>query len=118
MALSATLANAPTNTELTVYNQGFALVKEQRSLQLKAGTQEVMVEDVAQMIEANSVGIRSLSAPGSFSVLEQNYQYDLISPAAILAKAVGKKIAFNRVMPDGRVERLEGKLLSAPTAVV
>lgn len=111
-------ATADGSPELTVYNQGFALVKDQRTLTLKAGVQEVAVEDVAQMIEANSVGIRSISAPGSFSVLEQNYQYDLISVQAILNKAVGQRIAFNRVLPDGKAERIEGVLLSAPSAIV
>lgn len=118
LAIAATVGQAASGTELTVYNQGFALVKEQRSLSLKNGTQTVSIEDVAALIETNSVGIRSLSFPGSFSVLEQNYQYDLISPTAILNKAVGQKITFNRVLPDGRKERLEGILLSAPTAVV
>lgn len=109
-----TAAVASGNAELTVYNQGFALVKEPRELTLKNGVQEVVVEDVAQMIEANSVGIRSVSNPGSFSVLEQNYKYDLISPDAILNKAIGKRIAFTRVMPDGKKERFTGVLLSAP----
>lgn len=119
MALGAVLsAGLPQNTEITVYNGGFALVKEQRVLRLKPGQQQVAVEDVAQMIEANSVGIRSLSDPGSFSVLEQNYQYDLISVAAILQKAVGKEIVFNRVLPNGSRERIVGTLMSAPTNVV
>lgn len=119
MALAAIAASvAPQGTELTVYNQGFALVKERRTLNLKSGVQKVAVEDVAQMIEADSVGIRSLSAPGSFSVLEQNYQYDLIGVEAILRKAVGKQIVFNRVNPDGKKERIVGTLLSAPSSVV
>ncbi|MFM9873718.1 MAG: DUF4139 domain-containing protein [Fimbriimonadaceae bacterium] len=112
------LATPPTSTDLTIYNGGFALVKEQRNLDLRAGTQEVAIQDVAQMIEANSVAIKSLSAPGSFSVLEQNYQYDLISPIAILNKAVGSVITFNRVLPDGTKERLSGTLMSAPTQMV
>ena len=116
--LAASVGQAASGAELTVYNQGFALVKELRSLDLKNGVQTVSIEDVASMIETNSVGIRSVSAPGSFSVLEQNYQYDLISPTAILNKAVGQKVAFNRVLPDGSKERLVGTLLSAPTAVV
>lgn len=115
---STILASLPSSTELTVYNQGFALVKERRQLDLKAGVQNVAIEDVAQLIEANSVGIRSVSDPGSFTVLEQNYQYDLISVQAILAKAVGKRIVFNRVLPDGKVERIVGTLISSPTAVV
>jgi len=119
LALSTILhASLPSNTELTVYNQGFALVKEQRSLDLKKGVQQVAVEDVAQMIEANSVGIRSISEPGSFTVLEQNYQYDLISVQAILNKAVGQEIKFNRVLPDGKKEQIVGKLLTAPTNIV
>lgn len=114
----ALVAAQPGDVELTIYNQGFALVKEQRSLDLRAGQQEVRIEDVAQLIEVNSVGIRSLTAPGSFSVLEQNYQYDLISPIAILNKAVGHEIVFNRVLPNGDRERIVGTLLSAPTAMV
>jgi hypothetical protein len=117
-ALAIATAAAPGDVELTIYNQGFALVKQQRALELRTGMQEVRIEDVAQLIEVNSVGIRSLTQAGSFSVLEQNYQYDLISPAAILNKVVGKPIVFNRVLPDGTKERIVGTLLSAPTAVV
>jgi len=109
---------SPAQTELTIYNQGFALVKDQRTLQLRQGIQDVAIQDVAQLIEANSVGIRSISAPGSFTVLEQNYQFDLISVAAILNKAVGQKIAFNRILPNGATERIEGTLLSAPSAII
>lgn len=109
---------ADRGTELTVYNQGFALVKELRDLDLKMGRQTIAIEDVAAQIEPNSVGFRSVSAPGSLSVLEQNYQYDLIGVEAILNKAVGKKIVFNRVNPDGKKERIVGTLLSSPTAIV
>ena len=109
-----TAAISTGSSELTVYNQGFALVKEPREITLKKGVQQVVVEDVAQTIEMSSVGIRSVSAPGSFSVLEQNYKYDLIDAEAVLAKAIGKKIAFTRVLPDGSKERFTGILMSAP----
>lgn len=118
LMMTAAQASQPSQTELTVYNQGFALVKEQRSINLQRGMQEVRVEDVAQMIESDSVAIRSLTEEGSFTVLEQNYQYDLISPIAILNKAVGKHITFHRVLPNGEKESIRGILLSAPTAVV
>jgi hypothetical protein len=78
----------------------------------------VVVEDVAAMIETNSVGIRSLTDANSFSVLEQNYQYDLISPNAILNKAVGQKIKFHRSLPNGQKETIVGTLLSSPTAII
>lgn len=112
------LAAAPSSTELTVYNQGFALVKEERELTLRNGEQEIAIEDVAAQIESNSVGIVSLSKPGSFTVLEQNYKFDLISPIAILNKAVGKKITFRRILPNGARESVSGILMSSPTAIV
>jgi len=118
IALAATVASPAKSASLTIYNDGFALVKEVRSLNLTTGEQDVVVEDVAQMIEANSVAVNSLTAPNSFLVLEQNYQYDLISPQAILARAVGQRIAFNRILPNGERERIAGVLLSAPYAIV
>lgn len=105
-------------TEVTIYNQGFALVKEVRQFDLAAGRGKVAVDNVAALIEPNSVGFRTLSSNGTISVLEQNYQYDLISVEAILNKAVGKRITFNRVLPNGHREQVSGTLLSAPSAIV
>ena len=118
LGLGLALAQASTANEVTVYNQGFGLVKETRQIPLKQGLQTVAVEDVAAQIETNSVGIKSLTDPNGFSVLEQNYQYDLISPIAILNKAVGKQIRFHRVLPNGAKEVLTGTLVSSPTAIV
>jgi len=115
LAQAVASGNGP---EVTVYNQGFGLVKELRSLSLRAGRQSVAVEDVAAMIETNSVAIRSLGRADAFEVLEQNYQYDLISVQAILNKAVGKEVRFHRVLPNGQREVVVGTLLSSPTAIV
>jgi len=114
---AAFMASNSAQTELTIYNQGFGLVKEVRHLTLKQGRQAVAIEDVASKIDPTSVGFRCTSDPSAFSVLEQNYQYDLISPQAILNKAVGQKIRFVRTMGMQR-EILAGTLLSAPTAIV
>lgn len=118
MALGVVLAAvAPSSSELTVYNQGFGLVKEVRSLNLRQGRQTVAIEDVASMIEPASVSIHSLTDPDSFSVFEQNYQFDLISPTAILNKSVGGRVRFVRTIGNQR-DVLEGTLISAPTAIV
>ncbi len=118
MAIASTSIQNSQPTELTIYNGGFALVKETRQLNLKQGRQEVAIEDVPQLIEPTSVGMRSVSSPGSFSVWEQNYQFDLISVQAILNKAVGGKIVLNRVLPNGVKERVSGTLMSSPTAII
>lgn len=102
------------NVSLTVYNQGFAIVRERREVALAAGMNRVRYQDVAQLIEPATVSIQSASVPGGVSVREQNYQYDLIGTAAILEKSVGRTVRLRRVLPDGRVEVVEGTLLSAP----
>lgn len=109
--------SAANTTEITVYNQGFGFVKELRDISLISGRQTIKVEDVASMIDPSSVGIRSITDPNSFEVLEQNYQYDLISPQAILNKSVGKKIRVIRTIGNQR-DIVEGVLLSAPNSVV
>lgn len=98
------------NLEITIYNDDFALVKDTRRMNLPAGDSTVDVQDVAARIEPSSVAMRSLGA--AMTVLEQNYQYDLMSPEAILRKAVGQRVRFNRVLPDGRSEFVDGILLS------
>lgn len=112
------LASAPIATEVTIYNQDFALVKEQRNLDLKAGIQDVLIEDVAQTIERESVGLRSLTAPGSISVLEQNYRFDLINAHEILNRSVGQEVTLTRHLPNGSKEEIKGVLLAPPTAIV
>jgi len=114
LALSSVAAGG---TEVTIYNQGFGLVKESRVFDLRQGRQTVSVEDVAAMIEPSSVGIKSLTDANSFEVLEQNYQYDLINPQAILNKSVGQKVRLIRTIGNQR-DVLEGTLMSSPTAIV
>jgi hypothetical protein len=111
------LASGPSQTEITIYNQGFGLVKEVRSLNLKQGRQSVAIEDVASQIDPTSVSFHSLTNKDAFSILEQNYQYDLISPQAILSKSVGQKVRFIRTIGNQK-DVLIGTLLNAPTSIV
>ncbi len=117
-AALALVTGAPNGApELTIYNQGFALIKENRTFHVRAGRQTLAVEDVAATIDATSVGFKCLDTSNPFEVLEQNYQYDLISPAAILNKSVGKRVRFIRTIGNQR-DVLEGVLISAPNAIV
>lgn len=78
--------------EVTVYNVNVGLVKDVRQVKLGQGVQELRFMDVASQIMPASVSIRSLSGPRGFAVLEQNYEYDLLSPRKLLDKCVGKKV--------------------------
>lgn len=104
-------------TELTVYNANFGLVKEVREINLASGRQSVRVEDVAAYIDPTSVSLKSLTKD-DIEILEQNYQYDLISPQVILLKSIGKRIRVRQVFENGQERVTEGVLLSAPGQVV
>ena len=93
---------------LTIYNQNIALVKEIRSVDVKEGTDELRYSDVAAQIDPTSVHIESLTAPEAFQVLEQNFQYDLVSTERLLSKYIDRQIAV--VTKDGNL--YEGTLLS------
>ena len=108
---------APQSVELTVYNVNFGLVKEIRTVDLRAGRQELRVEDVAAFIDPTSVGFKVLQG-GPLDILEQNYQYDLISTSTILLKSIGKRIRFRHLLENGTERITEGELLAAPGQVV
>ena len=109
---AAGTAGKPKDVELTVYNQNFALVKEQREMTLTQGINYVSVLDVASQIEPTSVAFKSLTDPEGVVVREQNYQYDLVSPDTILNKSIGKKVKIRRIV-EGRVVEQDGVLLSS-----
>ncbi|HYQ15596.1 MAG TPA: hypothetical protein VEQ58_07560, partial [Polyangiaceae bacterium] len=99
---------------ITVYNQNFGVVREVREL-ASLGTGQVTLEfrDVASSIRPETVAIKSLSAPGAISVLEQNYRYDLLSPQTLLEKYVGKSIRTYRYHEaTGKEEARDAELLS------
>lgn len=86
------------SVSVTVYNSNLGLVKEIRRLTLPEGITELKFADVASQIMPQTVHIVSLTDPSSLNVLEQNYEYDLLSPQKMLEKFVGKEI---RVLRDG-----------------
>lgn len=96
------------SVELTVYNQDLALVKERRMLELPSGVGELRFTDVAALIDPSSVWFRSLTDP-KVKVLEQNYEYDVISDAKLLQKYLGQKIRLATV----KGETYEGYLVGA-----
>jgi len=78
---------------LTVYNDGNAIVKETRAISVPAGASEVRFEDVASTIDPTSVTFKSVTDPEGTTILEQNYEYDLVSADKILEKYLGKPVS-------------------------
>ncbi len=97
---------------ITVYNQNFGLVREVRTVDLPGGALSLEYGDVASSIQPETVHIRPLDG-GRLDVLEQNYQYDLLSPQKLLEKYVGRTVTVYRTNPvSGIEEAMAAEVLS------
>jgi hypothetical protein len=104
-----------TELALTVYNSEIALVRDVRNLQLARGTSDLHFMDIAATVNPATVHFRSLSEPSRVSVLEQNYEYDLLEPEKLLRKYVGRDVTLVRTREDNgstREEEVMAHLLS------
>jgi hypothetical protein len=116
--LSPLLAQAPTpgsppsaqgDVSLTIYNDNLALVQDKRQLNLKAGRVRQEFPDVSGQIRPETV---SLAGDG-VEVVEQNFDFDLLSPEAMMEKAVGESVTLVRVNPASGAETRERALVLA-----
>ena len=82
-------AEAKEGVALTVYNGNYAVIREVRKIDIKDGV--VYFKDVAQQIDPTTVHFKSLTDPKAV-LLEQNYQFDLVSPDKMLQKYLDKPI--------------------------
>ncbi|HET9881997.1 MAG TPA: hypothetical protein VFS81_09590, partial [Candidatus Binatia bacterium] len=71
---------------ITVYNSNIGLIKDSRRLSLPAGITQLKFGEVAAKIMPQTVHIKSLSDPKRLQILEQNYEYDLLTPQKLLEK--------------------------------
>jgi hypothetical protein len=105
-------APALAQTQLTIYNQNFATVKETRTLELKKGETEVRVSDITAHLEPDSVVLRDLKKPDVIRILEQNYESDPLSEGLLLRKSEGKVLDFEVTLPQtGEKKIVKGKIL-------
>ena len=89
-----TTAKDRQSVNVTVYNSNIGLVRETRRLMLPNGRVALRFADVAAQIRPETVHLSSLTAAGSLSILEQNYQYDLLNPGKLLDKYVGREVTL------------------------
>lgn len=94
--------------QITVYNSNLAVVKDRRKMAIPDGIGTVRFSDVATQIDPTSVHFESLSDAEGTSVLEQNYEYDLVSPTKLLDKYIDQDVTL--YTKDGAITT--GRLLS------
>lgn len=108
-------ANAQGDVAVTIYQNGQSLVQDTRQMAMPAGRSKQEFPDVSAMIRAETV---TLTGPG-IGIVEQNFDYDLLTPAKLMEKAVGQTITLVRTNPaTGAESRVQAKVLAANGGVV
>lgn len=110
----STLADQ-TGVAVTIYNRNLALIKDHRRLQLKSGTVNLAFRGVSAKMQPET----ALFTANGLTVIEQNFEFDLLTPKSLLQKYVGHKIEVIKRHPTTGVEtREKAEVLSANSGVV
>jgi hypothetical protein len=96
---------------------GFALVRLDRDLELAKGRSSYKLTDVAALIDPTTVQFLSLTDPAGTKVLEQNFQFDLVSQEKLLSKYIDRDVSIEQQQGDG-VKVIEGTLISSNDGLV
>ena len=113
---NATLADQ-TGVAVTIYNQDLALVRDARTISLVKGENDVAFIDVSAQIRPQTALLKSSAGP--LDVLEQNFDFDLLTPEKLLEKSVGSMVRVIRLDPDSGDEVVqEARVLSVANGVV
>ncbi len=108
--LSISLFAQSSQPSLTIYNQNFAVVRQQLPLDLKSGENQVNVSDITMHLEPDSIILRDPTGKHTLQVLEQNYRADPVSQALLLSLYEGKTIDFEVGRAQG-FEIIKGKVI-------
>lgn len=101
-----------TDVAVTVYNNNRALVRDTRTLTLPLGEVSLEFADVAEQIMPQTVSLRAIGEEDSLAILEQNYEYYLMSQQKLLEKYVGKEVRLINKNKDLDFYEVNARLLS------
>jgi len=104
---------------VTIYNENLALVKDKRTLALPAGENTLAFREVSGKMRPETALLQSKSQKHDIVVIEQNFDFDLLTPQKLLEKYVGKTIGIVKTHPTTGEETVEdAKVLSSNNGVV
>ena len=114
-AANTTAKEDRVSVAVTIYNQNLALIKDRRQIDLDKGLQTLDFREVSGQIRPETALLKA----DNLAVLEQNFEFDLLTPGALLEKYVGRDVTVIRTHPTtGEETRLEAHVLSANNGVV
>ena len=96
---------------LTIYNQDFAVVREQLNLNLKEGSNEVSISDITAFLEPDSVVLRDPNGKQALQIIEQNYRSNPVSQGLLLSLNEGREIEFITKDKDNIEKIIKGKII-------
>ena len=105
ISVSAAIADQPA---ITVYNQNFAVVRENISLEIQPGVNQLTFTDITAHVEPDSVILRDPSGEYRLQVLEQNYRADPLSQQLLLSLFEGQTIQF---LVPGKDQPINGRIV-------
>ena len=111
--------NDQNEVAVTIYNDQLALVKDLRTIQLGSGFNKLAFREVSAQMRPETALLRSLDYPDGFRLIEQNFDFDLLTPQKLLEKYVGKKVRVVKTHPKtGKETLLDATVLSVNNGVV
>lgn len=124
LLLCDSVANAETGEQLstlsdqksiavTIYNNNLALVKDLRQVDLVSRDFNLAWRDVSAQMRPETALLRSVSQPGSIMVVEQNFNFDLLTPQSLLNKYIGQTVTIIKINPATGVESRENAVVLA-----
>ena len=111
LLLAAASFSFAADPALTIYNGGYAVVRETLPIDLKAGVNQVSFAGVTAQVEADSVILRDIKGIAEFQILEQSYRNDPVSQAMLLSLFEGKTLEFVRLETNKPDRVVTGKVV-------
>ena len=104
---------------VTIYNDNLALVRDARRVGLARDFNRLEWREVAAQMHPETAQLRNVSNPVGFRLLEQNFDFDLLTPQKLLEKYVGREVGVIRTHPASGAETREtAKVLATNGGVV
>jgi hypothetical protein len=108
-----------TSVSLTVYSNGRSMIRERRKVKVDKGLFALEFQDVSSRMLSETAQLRNVKAPRDLVVLEQNLEFDLLSPTKLLEKFVGRTVSVLRTHPTNGLDSSEtAQVLSTQNGVV
>ena len=111
LLLTAASVSFAADPALTIYNGGYAVVRETLPIDLKSGINQVSFAGVTAQVEADSVILRDVAGKAEFQILEQSYRNDPVTQAMLLSLFEGKTLEFNRRETNKPDRLIVGKVI-------